>query len=592
MGSNLHPSPRFIPLSLSKVFPLNSQNPRIPEIPRTRVRCPSLLDPCPFEKMSFDQCLYFDGSSLGNPGSGGCGYYITDARTGAEVLKAGCAVTINGRPVTNNEAEYFGLIEGLTKCLNMGLKSILVRGDSTLVIKQMIGDYEIRSANLRPLHIKALELAHKFPVIAFESVPRAQNKVADSIARMYSAPSAAVQVLAPVHQPPAHQAVKEEGAGRRRRAGRGGEGGGGQEGEPFEAAPGRRDRRRGNQPPQQDAGAPAPGAPGAPGAAGPGVPGSRRARNRGGRGGRGRGGGGGGGDDDNSAAPGPVFYGKAWLDALEQVNRTGAPSQEVFPLNERMLQMLSVELSEAQRKLPPTFHPPVEATAGPTSAAPGAGAGGTFAMGNMFAALDEDEDEDDAAQPQVVIPEGMSTESGLPHSQLRYLQARAVCGLAEAHMLVAIDIGKDKDWPAFADRWQATYDTVNSLFTDGHEYGHWYAEYAHEDHPDNAVLEDEHVFIALHILFNAIDIARDHMERNKVESRKKLSKEHEKIMRKLNPLRADRDEVKEKLGTDFWENNPTPKMTYAERMIMLHEQAKALEHAMEVLDSLYLVDYR
>ena len=47
-------------------------------------------------------------------------------------------------PTTNNEAEYEALLKGLELAKSLGAESVLVQGDSQLVIGQMNGMYEAK----------------------------------------------------------------------------------------------------------------------------------------------------------------------------------------------------------------------------------------------------------------------------------------------------------------------------------------------------------------------------------------------------------------------------------------------------------------
>ena len=101
--------------------------------------------------------MNFDGGSRGNPGISGCGaviYHDDD-----EIWSDSFFVGINA---TNNHAEYAGLILGLQQAIEMNVKSILVQGDSELIINQMTGKYRCHSANLIELYNKAKELEAKF----------------------------------------------------------------------------------------------------------------------------------------------------------------------------------------------------------------------------------------------------------------------------------------------------------------------------------------------------------------------------------------------------------------------------------------------
>lgn len=121
--------------------------------------------------------LFFDGCSKGNPGRAGAGAVLYDVN-GAEVFAESVFV---GPIATNNEAEYAGLILGLTEALKHGITELHVRGDSQLVMRQMQGKYKVNSSNLVPLHQSATTMASKFTKIDFEHVYRESNKRADAL---------------------------------------------------------------------------------------------------------------------------------------------------------------------------------------------------------------------------------------------------------------------------------------------------------------------------------------------------------------------------------------------------------------------------
>lgn len=83
---------------------------------------------------------------------------------------------------TNNYAEYMGAIRTLEWLLEGGHKEteILIRGDSELIIKQLRGEYKVKSRNLMSLHLKARRLAQEFSSLQFEWVPREENVEADA----------------------------------------------------------------------------------------------------------------------------------------------------------------------------------------------------------------------------------------------------------------------------------------------------------------------------------------------------------------------------------------------------------------------------
>ncbi|GAQ91985.1 probable phosphoglycerate mutase [Klebsormidium nitens] len=77
--------------------------------------------------------LEFDGASRGNPGEGGAGALLLCPCGGVHERVS----EYLGDDVTNNQAEYHGLIEGLKAAQLHGATHLEVRGDSELVIKQM-----------------------------------------------------------------------------------------------------------------------------------------------------------------------------------------------------------------------------------------------------------------------------------------------------------------------------------------------------------------------------------------------------------------------------------------------------------------------
>jgi ribonuclease HI len=129
--------------------------------------------------LSDEATLHFDGGSRGNPGPAGYGFVIVRS-DGERMDAAGDAIGI----ATNNVAEYRGLIEGLRRALELGIRQLTVQGDSKLVIEQMKGAWKVRAEGLRALHGEARELARRFTSIRFVHVARAGNSEADRLANL------------------------------------------------------------------------------------------------------------------------------------------------------------------------------------------------------------------------------------------------------------------------------------------------------------------------------------------------------------------------------------------------------------------------
>jgi ribonuclease HI len=84
---------------------------------------------------------------------------------------------------TNNMAEYEALIFGLSAALSLGVRQLLVKGDSQLIIKQAHGECSYNEPRLAAylLHVKKLE--KDFAVLELQHVPRADNSTADDLSQ-------------------------------------------------------------------------------------------------------------------------------------------------------------------------------------------------------------------------------------------------------------------------------------------------------------------------------------------------------------------------------------------------------------------------
>jgi ribonuclease HI len=120
--------------------------------------------------------MYFDGCSKGNPGLSGAGAVIY--KNGEEIWSNSYFVSDSA---TNNVAEYFGLIRGLKRAIKMNIRHLIVKGDSQLIIKQMTGQYQVKSESMIKLYNIAKELETQFENISYEHVYRKFNKRADQL---------------------------------------------------------------------------------------------------------------------------------------------------------------------------------------------------------------------------------------------------------------------------------------------------------------------------------------------------------------------------------------------------------------------------
>jgi len=131
--------------------------------------------------------LFFDGlCEPVNPGGIACVGFVVyldkdKIGEGSGFIGAGYL----GDYTSNNVAEYRAVIEGLRWLLVHGYEGseLTVKGDSQLIIKQLRGEYQVKSKRLKPLHEETLKLLRKFKLMMLEWIPREENREADALSR-------------------------------------------------------------------------------------------------------------------------------------------------------------------------------------------------------------------------------------------------------------------------------------------------------------------------------------------------------------------------------------------------------------------------
>ena len=120
--------------------------------------------------------LHFDGCSKGNPGFAGAGAVIYE--DGQEIYSKAVFV---GENETNNVAEYTGLLIGMQAAIRLGIRKLVIRGDSQLIIRQMLGEYKVKSPGLLALYQQAKTMESNFESVTYQHVYRDQNARADAL---------------------------------------------------------------------------------------------------------------------------------------------------------------------------------------------------------------------------------------------------------------------------------------------------------------------------------------------------------------------------------------------------------------------------
>jgi len=111
---------------------------------------------------------YFDGNCrLGDRGSGAA---IVYDEQGEEIGRK--ATYIAGDHVTNNQAEWRGLINALDLARELGAEEVRIYGDSELIIRQFLGRYQVRKEHLKALHREAIQKARYFKRVTVPEIKR------------------------------------------------------------------------------------------------------------------------------------------------------------------------------------------------------------------------------------------------------------------------------------------------------------------------------------------------------------------------------------------------------------------------------------
>ena len=123
--------------------------------------------------------LEFDGGSRGNPGPAGIGVVVR-AQDGTPLVTLGRFI---GK-CTNNVAEYRALITAMQEARKLGAKRIVIRGDSELIIRQMLGQYRVKHPDMKVLYDEAQELIGQFDDAKIQHNLRHKNELADKLANL------------------------------------------------------------------------------------------------------------------------------------------------------------------------------------------------------------------------------------------------------------------------------------------------------------------------------------------------------------------------------------------------------------------------
>jgi ribonuclease HI len=123
--------------------------------------------------------MYFDGSLKLQ---GACAGILFIA-LGGEQLK--CALWLLF-PASNNAAEYEALVHRLSITVSLGIKKLMVYGDSLVVISQINKDWDCSTDSMGKYCAAVRKLEDKFKGLEFHHVERDRNAAADALSKLGS----------------------------------------------------------------------------------------------------------------------------------------------------------------------------------------------------------------------------------------------------------------------------------------------------------------------------------------------------------------------------------------------------------------------
>jgi ribonuclease HI len=88
--------------------------------------------------------------------------------------------------VSNNEAEYEALLHGLRLAASLGIKRLLVYGDSAVVINQVNKSWDRNKENMVAYCLEVRKLENKFYDLKFHHIVRYNNVAADVLSKLGS----------------------------------------------------------------------------------------------------------------------------------------------------------------------------------------------------------------------------------------------------------------------------------------------------------------------------------------------------------------------------------------------------------------------
>ena len=123
--------------------------------------------------------IYTDGASRGNPGPASTGIVVYSTEENC-LYEESCLLGLK----TNNYAEYSAVLRALKLSHQNKVQTLTLRSDSQLLVRQLSGEYKVRSTNIKALYQTCKKYIKQIPSVKFEHIPREENTIADALANL------------------------------------------------------------------------------------------------------------------------------------------------------------------------------------------------------------------------------------------------------------------------------------------------------------------------------------------------------------------------------------------------------------------------
>jgi len=104
-------------------------------------------------------------------------------RSGMRTLFSESGYVGFGEGMSNNVAEYAGIIAVMKFLAGANVRQAIIFGDSKLVVKQMNGRWRAKRGAYLPFYKEAIKLRAQLPEVAIRWIPRERNGEADALSR-------------------------------------------------------------------------------------------------------------------------------------------------------------------------------------------------------------------------------------------------------------------------------------------------------------------------------------------------------------------------------------------------------------------------